>query len=204
MADLGDAGDFIERPDATTGVVRRAEQVHAWTETIHLFLEQVEVDAIGAIAIDERVFDYAEPVVVRRVAKGVVDRRVEDDAVVGLAECLIQVVDGRDGSIGECDPLALDLVVMAAALPVDDGVVKAVVRIAIAVCSVLGYLGQTRADCGGGGKVHVGDPHGNVVIPSLREFLLDDGGVPLASVIERAVSHGIEVVNRHKVSSSAI
>ena len=132
------------------------------------------------------------------VAKRVIYRRVENHAVIRLAKRLVQVVNGGDGAVCERDPFSLYINVMTPVLPGHNGVIESVMGIAVAIRSVLCNFDKGFANGGRSGEVHVGDPHGNIVLFCIRELLLDDFSIPFACMIERSIGHDIEVkLRRH-------
>ena len=171
----------------------RAEEHHSGALRIELPLEQVEVNGILATVVGKRVAHDPNPVVMGGVAKRIIDRRIENHLVVRLTKRLIKIVNCRNRTIGILDPFRPDFRAVTPCLPAYDRVDELTVRIGVTISTVLREFAQCRPDARGRCKVHIGNPHGNEVVGSIRILASDDAGVPLAAVVKSAIRDVIEV-----------
>ena len=187
-AEVGQADERRAVPDDAAGVVGIREDEHPALRIDDAF-EILEIHLVGAVRpLAQRVADHLAAVALGHQAEGVVDRRLDDNPLVGGEQAVYGHADPLDDAGDVGDPLGADLPAVVRADPVDDR--RAVVRRfeRIAQHGVFEPPAERVEDEVGGFEIHVGDPQGHEVPAAvgLREAVVLDtvGAVPLDPTVE--------------------
>ena len=95
--------------------------------------------------------------------EGAVYRRAHQHFVAGLGDGVDCHMQSGDDAGSEGDPLLLDLIVVAALHPADDGFIIFIGQKVIAKDQILHSLLQSGHNGRGHSEIHIGDPHGQQV-----------------------------------------
>lgn len=185
-ADVSHLLQFRFAPYESAGVVRMAEDEGAASSD--RLPESVEVHVRPAVAPAQRMAHHLLAVALAEPGKGVIDRRLNHDAVARLRQGIDGHADARHNARHVVDVFPPDGQSVAFAVPADNGFIIAVVLCSIAENGMQAALAQGFGYEGGGGEVHVGHPERQQVraSPVFGHAVNFDGGcsVPVNPCVE--------------------
>ena len=173
LAKIGSLANFAQRPDAPGWIMRRAQKPKLWFVALELFFDKRKVEMIAVVFNFKRIRQYLYALALCRHGKRVINRRIHHHAIARLTKCLYQVVQRRNGAIGEGYPIALDVDVMAVALEADNGIIKLIKAVGVAKGSVFNNPLETVNDGGWRCEIHVGNPQRNEILWHLAKARAD-------------------------------
>ena len=187
MVPRGQRADARQRlfvPDLARGVVGVAQDHQGGLGVRQLGVQVRPVDAVGPVRIGQGAFQHQAAVVLDGMVEDVVHRGQGQHLLGRGGQFAHHAGDGGHHAGGKDQPLPLQGKAVAGAPPAHDGVVPFGGHVGIAVHRVGGPPLHGGGDLRRGGKVHIGDPHGQFAV----------GHVPLGAVGAPAVDQGVKIV----------
>ena len=162
--DVAHALKLVAAPHAAGGVVGVAEEQHGGALVGTASLQVVVVDDIAVgLALELTLGGLAAAVAYRR-EEAVVDGGEDNHLLTGQGERLDGTAHGCHHTGGVEYPATVDVPLVAAVKPVDDGVVVAVVGEGVAIDGMGGAALHSLAYGGSHLEVHIGHPHGQLAL----------------------------------------
>ena len=155
-----DALQLLARPRPAHGIVRAAKYHEPDVRLLRQSLERGEVHLPAPAALDEGIVGYLPPRAAHIVVVGIVDRRLDYNALARRGVHLHRADKGHVDARSVANPLGLHLPAVPLALPAGAGVEVFPARVAIAVGLVRGALLYRLGHAGRGLEVHVRYAHG--------------------------------------------
>ncbi len=156
-ADIDEAAQLGDVPNAPDGVVRAAEDEHLGLRARGLLGEVVEIHLVATTDYLERVLDELALSGLDGHLERVVYGRLDDDGVAGLGELANGAEDGGDDSGRGDDPGGVGAPAVVPNLPVDAGGGEAVGGASVAEGARIDELMKGSPDLGRVVDLHIGD-----------------------------------------------
>ena len=194
QADLCISRKLFLRPDASGGIVRRAEERELHAAFDDLLFHVIEIDLIVAFFQDEAAVHEAAAILLDGGKEGIVDRLVKQDAVPRLRQCFDGDIDGRHDARGLDEPFRLDGPVEIGLLPGSECFEVGAACFRVAEDAMV-YAGMKRTDDGlGHAEIHVRHPEGK----DISRFAALHGEIVLEAAGASPVNDGIKVKYMHR------
>lgn len=91
---------FFRLPDAAHGIMRAAEDEPFVGRLTQLECEIIQIHRVAAVIFQQRISDDGAAIIADLIGKGIIDRRLDDDAITRLAQEIDEKADSRGPRLG--------------------------------------------------------------------------------------------------------